>query len=205
MMSGQRSLFDFCVTQTKKKRKADSHRVEEGISEGECSTPTKKAKYEKEKRERKFLESWKSEFMWLRYDSDRNEMHCEVCRAFPQIAEKGNLFHGSSVFRKKGLKSHNNSAAHLRCMDADRAAKKPHDAPLPAQVRRMDDQTLQRLKKLFITAYFVTKLEMPFTAYPSQLDLQGKNGLEMGNAYQSDNAMRRCVYIHRHLSVCLWL
>ena len=29
---------------------------------------------------RKFHDVWKSEFLWLNYDSSNNVMHCDVCR-----------------------------------------------------------------------------------------------------------------------------
>lgn len=63
--------------------------------------------------------------------------------------------------------------------------------PLDIAVRNLNESQRLKLEACFNTAYFVTKKEFPFTLYPSLLDLQLKNGVDLPNSYHSDQACRR--------------
>ena len=63
-------------------------------------------------------------------------------------------------------------------------------------ILRMNEDVLQQITKLFVTAYHVAKLELPFTAFPSLVSLQQINGLNMGASYHSHQAVRRFVELH---------
>ncbi|KAI8503775.1 Orexin receptor type 2 [Branchiostoma belcheri] len=52
---------------------------------------------------------------------------------------------------------------------------------------------LDQVTKLFVTAYHVAKMELPFTAYQSLVSLQQTNGLELGASYHSHQAARRFI------------
>ena len=61
-------------------------------------------------------------------------------------------------------------------------------------VRRLNEDQLQKLAVCFNTAYWIAKNELPFTLYPSVLELQtvnGLNGVDLAETYKSDNACRR--------------
>ena len=58
-------------------------------------------------------------------------------------------------------------------------------------VRRLNEDQLQKLAICFNTAYWIAKNELPFTLYPSVLELQTANGVDLAESYKSDNACRR--------------
>jgi hypothetical protein len=50
---------------------------------------------------RKFHDLWKSEFLWLIYDSGNNVMYCDVCRkAGPDITGKTEFVAGKEEFKR---------------------------------------------------------------------------------------------------------
>ena len=69
------SFFNFSL-----KRKAEQA-VNETITE-------KNRKYDKEKRERKFVPSWKELFPWVRYDETGGLMTCEICKNFASVSAR---------------------------------------------------------------------------------------------------------------------
>jgi len=53
---------------------------------------------------RKFHDVWKSEFLWLIYDSSNNVMYCDVCRkAGPDITGKTKFVTGKNKFKRESL------------------------------------------------------------------------------------------------------
>ena len=58
-------------------------------------------------------------------------------------------------------------------------------------IRHMNQAQEEVMTKVFTTAYFVLKTEKPFTAFPSLLELQEINGLDVGINYRNDMACRR--------------
>ena len=53
---------------------------------------------------RKFHDVWKSEFLWLIYDSSNNAIYCDVCRkAGPDITGKTEFVTGKKKFKRESL------------------------------------------------------------------------------------------------------
>lgn len=115
---------------------------------------------------RKFLPSWKIDFPWV-YHRD-GAMVCSVCE------ERRNLSYSSSAFvsgvclnfRLDSLRSHAASVRHQRAADAIRIAANPRVAVIPRALRQLNKEVASKLEKLFDIAYFVAKMEKPFTTYP---------------------------------------
>lgn len=100
----------------------------------------KKEDYEK-KRQRKYREEWSRDFTWLRYDAGANTMHCSLCRDFPRLADASSRFFvesGNSSFRVHHIQSHDQSYHHKQCLAAGQARANPRQAPMNAQILRME-------------------------------------------------------------------
>ena len=53
---------------------------------------------------RKFHNVWKSEFLWLIYDSSNNVMYCDICRKSGQdITNKTECVTGKEKFKRESL------------------------------------------------------------------------------------------------------
>ncbi|KAH3782815.1 hypothetical protein DPMN_160735 [Dreissena polymorpha] len=58
-------------------------------------------------------------------------------------------------------------------------------------IRKLNKDNLQKLTVCFNSAYWIAKNELPFTLYPSLLDSQKINGVELALSYKTDIACRR--------------
>ena len=120
-----------------------------------------------------------------------NTVFFQACQDNPGRADKtGSFFVGTKSFRKQNLKAHCDSAKHLDCLAA-RNRPRINQGPLPEQINRMEETLKDQMKILFNTAYHVVKMELPFSCFPSLLQLQKKNGLEIGEAYLTAKACNR--------------
>ena len=122
----------------------------------------------------------------------KNTMSCTVCPRFPRLADKGSSFvSGSSSFRLQHIVSHGQSFHHTQCLAAANAQERPNEAPLNAQVMRMEEGQRHRLTHIFDLGYFIVKSELPFATFPRLVDVTIKIGADVGDCYKSDNALRR--------------
>ncbi|KAL1022377.1 hypothetical protein UPYG_G00026010 [Umbra pygmaea] len=72
------------------------------------------------KRERKFVNSWRDEFDWVRYEE--GVLFCCVCRGQLNLADNSSsLVKGTSAFRHDTLLSHGISKRHQHCAVAEKA------------------------------------------------------------------------------------
>ena len=58
--------------------------------------------------------------------------------------------------------------------------KNPAAAPLARAARIVSEEVQNKIKKLFEIAYFVAKLELPFTTYENLCGLEMKHGVDLG-------------------------
>ncbi|CAL8323617.1 unnamed protein product [Arctogadus glacialis] len=80
-----------------------------------------------------FRQDWLKQFPWLRYDKERNAMHCVYCQECGQnMAGNSAFVSGSTTFHIETLKEHNMSKKHTTCLD--KCVEKV--APLPAAFQR---------------------------------------------------------------------
>ena len=62
----------------------------------------------------KFHDVWKSEFLWLNYDSSNNVMYCDVCRkAGPDNTGKTEFVTEKKKFKRESLCLLNKSLKHV--------------------------------------------------------------------------------------------
>ena len=60
-------------------------------------------------------------------------------------------------------------------------------------LRNMECAVQEKLIKLFNTAYFVAKEEMPFSSFKGLCGLQIKNDVELGKTYFNDHACKNFI------------
>ena len=99
---------------------------------------------------------------------------------------------GCANFRLESLRSHAGSFGHKRAADAIRIAANPQEASMPRALRQLNKEVASKLEKLFDIAYFVAKMEIPFTTYPHLFQVEVKHDVELGQTYRNDKA---CKYI----------
>ena len=71
-------------------------------------------------------------------------------------------------------------------MDAKLAADKKQrkkQSPIERGLQKMDEKILQKMDKLFQTAFYLVWKERPFTDFPDLLDLQTLNVVGLGGTY----------------------
>ena len=142
------------------------------------------------KRKRLFIPQWKNEFTWV--DFDGAMMHCVICRMFPSKADKsGSFYTGTDNFRKQSLTSHASSRQHLVCVSAKRVIDNPSSGPLTMLVRHLNLDAHRIISRLITTAYHIMKTDQPFASFPQAIELQQKNGVDLGTQYHTDVACRR--------------
>ena len=75
----------------------------------------------------------------------------------------------------------------MRAHDSYLAKQKAEDNKSFVKMRnRCDEEQRKDVAMKINTAYFKVKEELPFTKFPKLLDLQRKNGLQIGETYLTD-------------------
>ncbi len=154
-----------------------------------------------ERRQRKFNESWITQFPGIRYDEEKDAMFCLHCETFRTMADPKSSFvsGGSTSFRIDTIRTHWASKGHLKCDSAYRLHKEGvmEKGPMDDVMQRLGEENREVLVKLFNTVYFILQEEMPFTSLPRLIKLQQKNGSALDRliSYCSDQACRR-IAIH---------
>ncbi|XP_039459533.1 zinc finger protein 862-like [Oreochromis aureus] len=121
-------------------------------------------------------------------------MFCRVCREFPSISESTSAFvTGTSNFRKDPIRTHEKSLHHKKCIGAQSAASVPEQTPIAKTILKINQAQQEVLKKLFRTAYYVAKSELPLAKFSSLCKLQKANGLDLGSTYLNDHACREFI------------
>ena len=148
-----------------------------------AATPSKKMKYEIEKREHNFVYDWLNTFGWLRHEN--GVMFCKVCREFQHLLNKtDNVFiQGSTRLRKDPIEKHEKTKDHSICSSAARA--KTERTPIAVLKDRLDRKHVPKFQALFNTAYLIAKRNFSFRDFEFLLKLQNKNGLQLGENYQN--------------------
>ena len=126
------------------------------------------------------------------YDDERGVILCKYCQQFgATTAGKSDFVTGSKTFKRETMKKYNQSFTHIRSRDSFIAKQKAfEDRPIMKSFVKMsnksDEEQRNDVAKKMNTAYFIAKEELPFTKFPKLLDLQRKNGLQIGETYSTD-------------------
>ena len=99
-------------------------------------------------------------------------MFCLWCCEYSNLSNASSSFvtGGCTNLKTNTLRSHDISTGHDDVIKARRAQKNP--APLARAVQIVSKEVQNKLKKLFEIAYFVAKLELPFTTYENKCGLR---------------------------------
>lgn len=69
----------------------------------------------------------------------------------------------------------------------------PEDRHMERAIIRINQNSLERLKKKFQIVLFIALREQPFTMFPHILDLEELHGVDLGTAYRNDKACRQFI------------
>lgn len=116
------------------------------------------------KKTRKFQESRKDKYKWLRFDGKENKMFCGFCKEFPNSKNmQYSLKIGTNNFQMDSIKAHEASEGHAMSSEAKHASARPTGKrPIPAALTRLDEQTFKKMEFLFNTAYYLVHLNSRF-------------------------------------------
>ena len=103
-------------------------------------------------------------FPWVKFDAVKNvKMFCIVCRKYPKVADKASRLYvsinGSSAtgFNRDSLVSHEKSHSHYFCFQRAKNEEKPEQVTPLRITRKIDEESKEKLEKLFNTAHLVAK------------------------------------------------
>ncbi|KAI4793757.1 hypothetical protein KUCAC02_032515 [Chaenocephalus aceratus] len=130
------------------------------------------------KRKRTFIDTWKTQFPWVRCVDDVT--FCEVCREYPSIADHSSKRYEGVAGSKRieTLPSHESSKYHLLCLQRKEVTEKG-TGPMCVALKKQAEHTDDQLKPMFNTAFYVAKLKLPFRSFEGLIELQEKNGIKM--------------------------
>ena len=166
--------------------------------------------YDKNKRERKFKDSWQKEIPWLLYDQNHELMYCKPCRSTFSSLSKSKVKEsisnpdkyskyvggpfvngGCKNFKHDVLKGHEKSEGHkIAQCELDRKMGLIGASPAEKCIELMNKATFDELDKLFRCAHAVAKNSRPFTDFKWINDLSEKQGVVLGQTYRTDKSCR---------------
>ena len=94
--------------------------------------PSKKPKPKKKNKGRGFREEWKLGRPWLKYDSSKGLMFCEICCGQNIQTKRGKLkesafVKGCSNFKREAVEDHEKATTHTRAVEAHTNQQKPFE------------------------------------------------------------------------------
>ena len=112
------------------------------------------------------------------------KMYCATCvdsnKSAERLANPNSTFvTGTDNFRLDSIRSHESFIPHVQVTKAFMFRCNPEKALLPRALAAVSEEVQLKMKKLFEVAYFVAKLELPFTVYESIVSLETKHGVKL--------------------------
>ena len=140
---------------------------------------------------RKFQAKWLTDFEWLVYDEEKNQMTCKFCVEKPHSAGNTDFVLGCTTFKRESLTAHSKSRRHNLCRESVVCSKSSVEASpivlgFSKQDERDEEAKLQELSVKMNTAYCIAKEELSFTHMRALVLLQKKNGLNITPTYDND-------------------
>ena len=96
---------------------------------------------------------------------------------------------GKQTVKKESVAYYVKSKTHQNALSIKAAKeKRTFSIPGPIEMRfqRMEAATLNKMEKLFRTAYYLALNERPFLDFDNILELQDLNGISVGQTYRND-------------------
>ena len=135
----------------KKRREGEEDREVKEQKVEEISTE-KRGMMLEDKRVRKYLNTWETDFPWLSFEVNNNKMYCKVFPQFPSLADiTSSLYTGTGSFRKTTIQAHARSKSHHFYSKELWARENPEATPMGRVPRNMNSQIQEKLTKLFNT------------------------------------------------------
>ena len=113
---------------------------------------------------RKFEESWVKTYPWVRHDSNKHLMYCQICETH-SIKKDQAFVVGSDVFHINSLKQHHSSKLHLEAYDNKVLADNMKKTTVKAT-----DKNKEEILKLFKMVYFIAVENLSFTKFESLIE-----------------------------------
>jgi hypothetical protein len=142
-------------------------------------------------------------YPWLGVDDTSNDdekiVYCKLCRSKPQDADKKSpFFKGAVISKTSAFQDHQNSQKHSKLATAEKVKlAKPGSSQAEKACAMLDKQKKDRVLRLLNTAHAVVMHNRPFTDFPWMIELQDKNGLDMGATYRND---MECKYFTKYIA-----
>ena len=145
--------------------------------------------YEKEKRNRKFMEAWKVGRKWLKFSD--NKMTCTWCIDYAKKGKlsenerrKLNFTSGCANLKLNTVIAHEKSEFHRKSTAAFEAKQNGPDKAIASKVlQTMNANVFSRMKNLFRNAHALIKHKRPFTDFLWLCELDEVKGVDVGKTY----------------------
>ena len=109
---------------------------------------------------------------------------------------------GNQTVKKESVAYHVKSKTHGNALSIKATKeKKTLSIPGPIEMRfqRMEAATLDKMEKLFRTAYYLALNGRPFLDFDNLLELEDLNGISVGQTYRNDKNFQTICGSHRCL------
>ena len=131
---------------------------------------------------RKFEESWVKTYPWVRHDSNKHLMYCQICETH-SIKKDQAFVVGSDVFHINSLKQHHSSKLHLEAYDNKVLADNMKKTTVKAT-----DKNKEEILKLFKMVYFIAVENLSFTKFESLIEFFDFMDLKVNSAHYQNRA-----------------
>ena len=149
--------------------------------------------YERQKRQRKFIDSWKLGRPWLK--TDNRKIWCSYCSSYYKkvgmVGQRSEAFiRGSNTMKLPAIIKHQNSDLHKRCQAAAVIKGTPKAQRPLVKAFNKDDPDHNAMLKKFTTAFKVAIYNQTYKSFKGELQLLEicGNCPNMTNRFASDKA-----------------
>lgn len=170
-------------------------------------TKEKNKDYDKNKRRRTIVPSWKEEFKWLISDetaTNSGKLYCQQCRGIygPLAIRKtasdkikryanGPFVVGSTNLKHDALTTHEKSEGHKYAVEITASRNKPQGESSAEKIlHSLNKATVSKLEKLFRNAHAVAKKSRPITDYVWLCELDEQKGVHLGSTYKNHKSCK---------------
>jgi hypothetical protein len=144
--------------------------------------------YDATKRKRTFQHHWLQMYKWLHFDKESQLMSCDWCKKFGKDDPDGNFFKSTDNFKKDTLDYHNGNKAHKRAEDIFNANNSTSQSKAEEIITSLNESVMNRLNILFNACHALVLANRSFTDFVWMMELNRKNGLDVGNTYINDKS-----------------
>ena len=115
-------------------------------------------------------------------------MWCGVCYENRHLIQNEDMrmVDGTNNFRKHVVDRHGIRQSHGKIMSLKAVQERPDETPLSRLQKKLDSKNQERFRVLFNSAHCTAKQDWSLNSFTSLIELQGKNGLHVGENYWSN-------------------